>query len=1105
MVQTANSGLRMGTAGISAEPASFLRDAWGWDRSGSQWDKDPARDIRGMPPNFGQGALPHVITFQGIISSVARVYRPSDEAIQDSRDNARFMRNDPTVMECIEQRQRSCALLDWHLEPQDENDPEQQWLVQQLTRLLEEIPHFLQYRENLLHAVWYGRYGVQHRWRWREVDGIMRLCMDRWLPVNGDKLVFRYDDGTGEYHPDQVGIRVGAGFTVGSSVAKRWAVERINKVEPTDYGLAYFLEHWERPLLAIHRHYIEDGEYEAPETAGKVHGVGIRSRMYWAWYQKQEALALLMDYIERTALGIEIWYYPWGNPDAKAKTQTAAEERIGEGRNIVLVPRPLGEEGQAYGVDRIEPGGAGADALNNIISEYFGHLIKRYILGQTLTSEASATGLGSNLADVHLDTYMQIVKYDAVNLEETITEDLVKPLQRWNFPKYAKVPVKFRIDVETEDSEKKLEAYKAAWEMGAKLRERDILDLVGAASPTADDEVLQHPSYAQGGMGMEGMMGGNGAMPDGSSRSMFSFDKAAADTAILLQHLRERHMVAGDDNPTNPESDGGERERLNKYRKPAPGQRSFWDESQHPRDPEGKFAEKERTGQIREIISELEEKGWGVPRHDMPQITKGDAQDFLDELAKRGVENREIELPAGELKGIQKELNQRKVAGMVDRLEREGIWGGSGPIASRDGYILDGHHRWAAQRVYDENSPFKVTQVDLDIQDLLDAAYNFDRVQFAGVQHSEPVKPPKPKPSRAKVSVGRWKQRSQMAAKRITKRLGLDEKSIGSLVGAPDDATVTYEDAGGNNGIQVRVRSDNYYATREIRTQGWGPNAPVVMWNAGFTVKPDKRGQGIGTRMFAKQALNASAAGITEISTSATPDNASGTVGYVVWPKLGYDAKLPPWTKRKLPENLAHADTVQDLYQTKAGRDWWAEHGTTQTMTFDTTPGSRSMRILERYLRRKRAAERVPEQFSRRPTRLERYTGGPKPPMNEEPTAEEPDLSPEDEKILEEIWDQIGAETADRESYARRKPAAGQRSLWDESKHPRDSEGKFSETEGGAEPEDRSGPPQGKKTRRGSSLAGSFSQSETPWGRRGFPATQSSPANASTGKRCRKR
>jgi len=235
---------------------------------------------------------------------------------------------------------------------------------------------------------------------------------------------------------------------------------------------------WERDLLTVHQHIIEDGEYEDPLSAGRIHGVGIRSRIYWTWYQKQEALAWLMEFLERSGFGIEIWYYPYGNAEAEEKARTAAQERIGQGRNIILVPRPVGAEGLAYGVERIEPGMSGAQALKDILTEYFGHQIKRYILGQTLTTEAHATGLGSNLASIHLDTYLQIIRYDALNLQETLTRQLVEPLVRLNFPD-------------------KLAAWRQAWEMGAKLREKDVMELIGAAVPGEEDRVLENPQLAQ--------------------------------------------------------------------------------------------------------------------------------------------------------------------------------------------------------------------------------------------------------------------------------------------------------------------------------------------------------------------------------------------------------------------------------------------------------------------------------------------------------------------------------------------------------------------------------------------------------------------------------
>ena len=485
----------------SKRPASFIEKAI---REQNKQATDPSRDITGSAPNFGKFPMPHVMSFGGMAGSYSKVYRSSDEAIRDSRDNARFMRNDCGIMECIEARQRCTALLDWHLEPEDENSPEQVALVDELTKILNRMNRFTEYRFNLLHAIWYGRYAIQHRYRWTDVGGRMRVLPapfrdnPGWMPINGDKLVFRYDDGGGNTKPDQVGIRVGSHMMGADRVSGRW------DVEPTHDGMAYFLKDWERPLLAIHKHTIEDGAYEHVQDGGMIHGVGVRSRIYWDWFQKQECLAFLMEYLERSAGGIEIWYYPQGNAEAEAKARTAAEERIANQRNIVLVPKPMGDDAHAFGVEVIEPGMGGIDALQNILNEYYGHRIKRYILGQTLSSEAQATGLGSGLADLHLDTFLQIIKYDSINLEETVTHQLVKQIKEWNFPAAKDIHVDFKIDVEQQDVGEKLSAWQMAWQMGAKLKENDVMELIGAAMPTEQDRVLEQPEDP----GMGGMGGG---------------------------------------------------------------------------------------------------------------------------------------------------------------------------------------------------------------------------------------------------------------------------------------------------------------------------------------------------------------------------------------------------------------------------------------------------------------------------------------------------------------------------------------------------------------------------------------------------------------------
>lgn len=507
---------------------------------------DPTQGIPGMPPAFGQFMVPHALTYRGTISSVSRVYRASDEALKHSFENSRLMNNDPVIEECTEIRRQACCLFDWHLEPGNKNDAGQQEVCQELTKMIESIPRFIQYRENLLRATWYGKYAVGHKWGWKRSGPKMRLMPVEWSPIHGDKVVFRYDDGRGDYRPDQIGIRVGfpaqmwknsfekfrnqTAYWENDPLLKRIhehvKMPGVGKIQPTDHGLAYFLDTWERPLLAIHKHQIEDGEYEEPTNAGRLHGKGIRSVVYWAWLQKQEALSLLMEYLERSAFGFNVAYYPAHNPSAKEEIVRSVlrQSESGGSRNLIFFPVWQDEQAMNYRIEHIEPGIGGVEALKEIIQGYFGHLIKRYILGQTLTSEADATGLGSELARVHLGTFMQKVRYDAKLEQETITTDLVNPMIQYNFPEFTHAGIRLVVDTESEDAEEKLNAYEKAFNMDLPIRAQDIRDIIGAGKPEGDDEVLQmsvtqkaiQPPMPYGmPMGMaDGVQTGNGHTPD---------------------------------------------------------------------------------------------------------------------------------------------------------------------------------------------------------------------------------------------------------------------------------------------------------------------------------------------------------------------------------------------------------------------------------------------------------------------------------------------------------------------------------------------------------------------------------------------------------------
>lgn len=125
----------------------------------------------------------------------------------------------------------------------------------------------------------------------------------------------------------------------------------------------------------------------------------------------------------------------------------------------------------------------------------------------------------------------------------------------------------------------------------------------------------------------------------------------------------------------------------------------------------------------------------GIPRAKMPQF-KGKDKDGKDldveegwrkMLEDKGISVKRKTVPAAELKASQMQLDGPKVAGMSKAMEAGKI--PDAPIfVTKDGYILDGHHRWAAKvaidvkdgKLGDVNMPVDI--IDIEIGEAIDLA-----------------------------------------------------------------------------------------------------------------------------------------------------------------------------------------------------------------------------------------------------------------------------------------------------------------------------------------------------------------------------------------------
>lgn len=129
----------------------------------------------------------------------------------------------------------------------------------------------------------------------------------------------------------------------------------------------------------------------------------------------------------------------------------------------------------------------------------------------------------------------------------------------------------------------------------------------------------------------------------------------------------------------------------------------------------------------------------GIPREDMPQFKgtpepgsvadklpkdrggEADTEEFFKKMLEKqgiGVSN-PVAVPPDRLKATQSELVGVKVAGMSKALEENPNHPKiTAPIyVSNDGYVLDGHHRWAAVVAYNASHPDKQIPMNIRVID----------------------------------------------------------------------------------------------------------------------------------------------------------------------------------------------------------------------------------------------------------------------------------------------------------------------------------------------------------------------------------------------------
>lgn len=250
----------------------------------------------------------------------------------------------------------------------------------------------------------------------------------------------------------------------------------------------------EREVFIMHRFNPAAPDFFSPaEQANIFHGVGLREDVFYPWFIAHRIHRNWVSFLERFAQGVLIIMHA-DHDDAAAAAEQAVED-YKQGNFILMPIHADSTDIKKFDVKILEAPANTGGLFKEYLLDYSSKKIRDIIEGQELTSTTAPTGLGSGVASAHQSTFQLFVRYDAMSLQRTLTEQLVWRLQRWNgiMPD---VRLRWEFAIEDTEAQQKMDAVNKAHGMGVSFIEDEVRELTGMSRPTEDDNII-------GGMSMQ--------------------------------------------------------------------------------------------------------------------------------------------------------------------------------------------------------------------------------------------------------------------------------------------------------------------------------------------------------------------------------------------------------------------------------------------------------------------------------------------------------------------------------------------------------------------------------------------------------------------------
>lgn len=147
---------------------------------------------------------------------------------------------------------------------------------------------------------------------------------------------------------------------------------------------------------------------------------GLLRPAVWPFLYKAYSIGDFAEFLETYGLPIIVGKYMNGATSEEKSSLLRAVAALGHDARAIM------PDGMSLEIQKVTGGGEGSHHLNMV--DWADRAHSKLVLGQVLSAEAKATGMGSGVADLQGEVRRDILASDARQLASTLTRDLVYPL-----------------------------------------------------------------------------------------------------------------------------------------------------------------------------------------------------------------------------------------------------------------------------------------------------------------------------------------------------------------------------------------------------------------------------------------------------------------------------------------------------------------------------------------------------------------------------------------------------------------------------------------------------------------------------------------------------